>query len=162
MDGSERLAPAVRRAPRESPTILDAPWRRSVLRLGIVASVIAALTADLPWGDFQNHTHWGKVGWIPFVSPPVHLLDIAENLLLFAPLAFFVGLESSLERGTSWTHAAWRAAFIAFCVSFLGEWSQLYSHTRFPSAKDLTCNVAGATCAAVIAVRGVGMWRVRV
>src|SRR5438477_655175 len=78
-------------------SIFDAPWRRALPRFGIVASLLAALGADLPWGDFHGHTHWANVGWIPFVSPPVRVLDIAENLLLFAPLGFFVALESDKE-----------------------------------------------------------------
>src|SRR5947207_8040231 len=140
-------------------SIFDAPWRRALPRFGIAGSVLAALGADLPWGDFHGHTHWANVGWIPFVSPPVRVLDIAENLLLFAPLGFFIALENSFEGGTSRRHPAWRAAFIALCVAFLGEWSQLYSHTRFPSATDLTCNVAGAICAAVITAWALGSWR---
>jgi hypothetical protein len=121
--------------------------RHGLLRLAQAASIVAAMAAELPWGDFQNHTHWARIGWIPFVSPPVRPLDIAENLLLFAPLGVFVGLED----GTSGPRAGLRAGFVALCVSFLGEWAQLYSHTRFPSATDMTCNVIGATIGAMIA-----------
>lgn len=63
----------------------DAVMTRIGLAWVIGASALV-LAADFPWGDLQNHTHWSKVGWIPFVSPPVKPLDIAQNLLLCAPI----------------------------------------------------------------------------
>jgi glycopeptide antibiotics resistance protein len=125
------------------------PSRQDMLRLGAAVSIVAALAADLPWGDFQNHTHWGRIGWIPFLGSPVRPFDLAQNLLLFVPLGVFVGLEG----GTSGARAGLRVGLITICVSFFGEWSQLYSHLRFPSATDMTCNVIGAVVAAVIAAR---------
>jgi VanZ family protein len=115
----------------------------------VAAASLAALAAELPWGDYQDHTHWRRVGWIPFVSPPVRPVDIAQNLLLLVPLGVFVGLQGE----HSGRRAGLRAGFIALCLSFLGEWAQLYSHSRFPSATDMTCNVAGAAVAAVLAAR---------
>lgn len=114
-----------------------------VSRAGVLFSSAAALVADYPWGDFQGHTHWANVGWFPFFSPPVRLTDIALNVLLFLPLGFFAGLSKS--------NAALRAAAIALPISILGEWPQLYSHTRFPSATDVFCNVAGAIAGSLIA-----------
>lgn len=38
---------------------------------------------------------------------------------------------------------------MAFVMSLLGEWSQVYSHSRFPSATDVVCNVIGAVAAAL-------------
>ena len=70
------------------------------------------------------------------MSPPVRVRDIVLNLLLFAPL----GLASALQL----RFPVIAAALIAFVVSLLGEWLQVYSHSRFPSATDLVCNVCGA------------------
>ena len=106
---------------------------------------LAAFAADWPWGDLQNHTHWDKVAWIPFVTPPVTPFDIVQNLLLFAPFGCFVGLAAGRTRG----RALVRAGVLTLLIGFAGEASQLYSHTRFPSATDLLCNVVGAMLAAV-------------
>ena len=106
-------------------------------RAGLVVSLVAGLAADYPWGDWVGHSHWARVGWIPFVSWPLSLPDIAQNLLLFAPVGFFSTLVFS-RRSVGW------AAGLTAPVSLLGEWTQVYSHTRFPSATDFACNVAGA------------------
>lgn len=103
------------------------------------APIVVAL---FPWGDFQGHTHWAKVGWVPFVSPPIRIRDIVANLLLFAPLGGVIGWRN--RRRT----ALWLAALTCTGVSLAGEWTQLYSHSRFPSATDLVCNVAGGLLAA--------------
>jgi VanZ family protein len=106
-----------------------------------VAASIAVITIGvLPWGDFQGHTHWPKVGWIPFVSDPVpiRLRDVVINVMLFTPLGASIASRSTRQR--AFTHAAVAGAGI----SFAAEWAQLYSHTRFPSATDLVANIAGA------------------
>jgi glycopeptide antibiotics resistance protein len=109
-------------------------------KAGAVAIIVLAV---LPWGDFQGHTHWSRVGWIPFVSPPVRLSDIIANLLLFAPLGAATAADGR-------PRPVLRAAITAGCLSFIGESTQLYSHMRFPSATDLVCNVAGAMMGAVM------------
>ena len=114
-----------------------------VARVGTVISSIVALAFDYPWGDFRGHTHWMNVGWIPFVSPPVRLSDVILNVLLFLPLGVFSGLLKSSK-------GPLRVVAIAAPVALLGEWTQLYSHTRFASATDLVCNVAGAIAGAAL------------
>ena len=116
-----------------------------VARFGLVLCIAIALAADIPWGDFQDHTHWQNVRWIPFVSPPVRPLDIALNLLLFFPLGVFAARRL---RAPARTLA--QSALVAFVVSVIGEWTQLYSHTRIPSATDVACNVAGALLGALL------------
>jgi uncharacterized protein (TIGR03790 family) len=118
-----------------------------VARFGLALCIAVALAADFPWGDFQGHTHWHNVGWIPFVSPPVRPGDIALNLLLFFPLGVFAA-----RRVRAPAPALAQSALIAFVVSVIGEWTQLYSHTRFPSATDVACNVAGALLGTVLTV----------
>jgi glycopeptide antibiotics resistance protein len=107
---------------------------------------IAAIT--VPWTDFVGHTHWQKVQWIPFVSPPVKLLDVVANVLLYIPFGY------SLLRASAPRVRGWHAAAIAGVLSFAVEWSQLYSHSRFPSTQDLLCNVSGAWVGAAWAGRG--------
>ena len=108
----------------------------------VVATALLALIAILPWGDFQGHTHWDEVAWIPFASPSIRVRDIVLNLMLFAPL----GVASALHFRTP----ILAAGLIASVVSLTGEWLQVYSHSRFPSATDLVCNVGGALIAAWI------------
>lgn len=125
-----------------------ATWLRpSLARLLAAGFGVVAFAADWPWGDLQNHTHWDRVAWVPFVSPPVRPLDIVQNLLLFAPFGCFVGLSTVRSR----RHGVMFAAALTLLIAFAGETSQLYSHSRFPSATDLTCNVVGAALAAAAA-----------
>jgi VanZ family protein len=118
-------------------------WRFRI-ELGIWTAVVAAAT--LPWTDFVGHTHWQKVQWIPFVSPPVRPLDIIGNVALYLPLGY------SLIRSSS-HKSVWRVAAIAGLLSFAIESSQLYSHARFPSVQDLCCNIFGAWVGASFALR---------
>jgi glycopeptide antibiotics resistance protein len=82
------------------------------------------------------------VAWIPFVSPPIKILDIVVNLLLYAPWGYFGARSMRVRR-------VWVVVALAAMLSFVTEWSQLYSHGRFPSATDLTCNILGAFAGAM-------------
>ena len=53
--------------------------------MGLALSIVAALAADFPWTTLQNHTHWAHVLWLPFLSPPVRIVDSVLNVLLFVP-----------------------------------------------------------------------------
>jgi glycopeptide antibiotics resistance protein len=105
-----------------------------ILTTGLIVLVV------FPWGDFQGHTHWQKVGWIPFVSPPVRLFDIIANALLFMPF----GAALMVNSGRRGRKALAVATLAGTALSFSGEAAQLYSHARFPSATDLVCNTFGA------------------
>ena len=104
----------------------------------IAASLV--LAAGYPWGEVVGHTHWARVGWIPFVSGPIRRLDVAGNLLLCVPLGVVAGL--SFKRGVL------VAGGTALALSLFVETMQLYTHSRFPSATDVLCNVTGAVLAA--------------
>lgn len=112
-------------------------WQRLALALAVALPVLAIP----PWLDLQDHAHWANVAWVPFVSPPVRLGDVLRNVLLFAPLgaAVAANLRSS---------AVSKATALALLVSVSGEFSQLYSHTRFPSTTDVAVNVTAAAAAA--------------
>ena len=126
--------------PRPSRRILGARFA-----FGAWLAVIAAAT--VPWTSFVTHTHWGKVQWLPFVSPPVKLLDVVGNVLLYVPFGHqLIRASTSRVRG-------WHAAALAALLSIAVEWSQLYSHSRFPSTQDVLCNVSGAWLGAAWANR---------
>lgn len=113
---------------------------RPLALTGLLVSGSLVLAAAYPWSDLVGHTHWSRVAWIPFSSRPLRPLDISGNLLLGVPLGIVAGL--TYRRGTL------VAGAIALTISFFVETMQLYSHTRFPSATDLLCNVSGAVIAA--------------
>lgn len=92
-----------------------------------------------PWTMYQDHTHWDRVQWIPFVAPPAFkTTDIAINLLLYVPFGLFWSRRAG-ERP--------RLRYVllgAVALSLATEWTQLYSHGRFPSATDVVVNGCGA------------------
>ena len=65
---------------------------------------------------------------------------MALNTLLCAPIG---GLCGRLFR-----RPLLMAFGLSLALSVTAEWSQVYSHTRYPSATDVACNVAGALAAA--------------
>jgi glycopeptide antibiotics resistance protein len=92
--------------------------------------------AVVPWTDLQNHSHWSRVQWIPFVTPPVKLVDIVINVALYIPFGYWF-VRWAGRRRTALAVAS------AGALSVLTEWTQLYSHSRFPSFTDVTCNIIG-------------------
>ena len=113
-------------------------------RGSLLAAVILVVLALMPWGDFQGHTHWRNVGWIPFASPPVRIRDITVNVLLFMPLGATAAVNFR-------SRIISKSALLAFVLSFAGESAQLYSHTRFPSSTDVVTNLIGAIAGAYLA-----------
>jgi glycopeptide antibiotics resistance protein len=88
-----------------------------------------------PWRGIEDHSHWGNVRWVPFVSPPVRVRDVVGNVMLFVPF------------GYSWRRAGggiWWCLAFATVLSVGAESVQLFSHTRVPSVADIVFNVAGA------------------
>lgn len=87
----------------------------------------------------MDHSHWARVVWIPFLSPPYRAFDIVANTLLYVPLgsSLTVGLGRGGRRG-------WAVVGLAGLLSVGTEWTQLYSHGRWPSLTDVSCNVLGA------------------
>jgi glycopeptide antibiotics resistance protein len=113
-----------------------------LLFVGAIALIVAVV---LP-REFQNHAHWTKVRWIPFVTPPVRTWDLAGNVLLYLPFGFASARLPGRARGT-------RTILLAASLSLMTEWGQVYSHDRFPSATDFCCNVIGAGLGALLAAR---------
>ena len=97
----------------------------------------------VPWAGFQNHSHWQRVGWMPFMSPEVRVRDSVLNVLLYLPLGYLY------VRRFPGRFAVLKAIAFATVLSVMTETSQVYSHGRFPSMTDVTCNVFGVWLGAV-------------
>ena len=110
--------------------------------LGWIAIIVVIV---VPWGDFQGHTHWFKVAWIPFVSKPVRMTDVVGNVLLYMPFGY--GCRRLFRTGSS----VWPGVLLAATLSIVTEATQLYSHWRFPSATDVTANLLGTLCGLYVA-----------
>jgi glycopeptide antibiotics resistance protein len=110
-----------------------------VLWIGVI------VLAVVPWGRFQDHSHWNEVDWIPF-SEPLRVRDVVVNVLLYLPLGYWFRRQGG--RMPLW----WTVAF-AFGLSVATDLTQVFSHGRFPSARDVTCNTIGALCGALWAGR---------
>jgi glycopeptide antibiotics resistance protein len=116
------------------------------VRLPLWCIVIAG--AVVPWLWFQDHAHWDRVQWIPFVAPPdLRLRDVVINVVMYIPFGlFFVRAGGTGPRVTA--VVVWAVLF-----SILTEGSQAFSHGRFPTATDVTMNAAGAMVGAVLGRR---------
>ena len=100
--------------------------------------IVVILAVVMPWGSFQAHAHWQDVGWVPFVSPPIRMRDVALNVLLYVPFGYW-HTKGTAER-VRWS----RTMTYALALSVATEFTQVFSHGRFPSATDVTSNVVGA------------------
>lgn len=108
-------------------------------------SIGLVFVAALPWSDRVGHSHWLRVDWVPFVSRRFRAIDVTANVLLCMPLGATAALV--FNRGVA------AAAMISLPLSMFVEWTQVYSHLRFPSMTDVACNVAGAMVAAALVRR---------
>lgn len=102
----------------------------------------------VPWYGLQDHSHWQRVRWVPFVETPAAPVDMVLNILLYVPLGIALAMRPA--------PSSWRRVLIwAVLLSLTTEWSQVYSHGRVPSTTDLVTNVVGAWLGAVVWLR----WR---
>lgn len=99
--------------------------------------LIVILAVVTPWRTLQDHAHWNRVRWVPFVSPPVRVRDILGNIMLYVPFGLF-------HDGGRHGRSALRSGIAhALLVSTGTELTQLFSHSRFPSMQDILMNIAG-------------------
>ena len=111
-----------------------------VLWIGVILFVVT------PWYGLRDHSHWARVQWIPFISPPIRLRDMVANTLFYVPFGYFY--VRATRRG-----GVWHAVATGLLLSAVTELTQVYSHGRFPSTTDLLCNSAGAHLGALWATR---------
>jgi glycopeptide antibiotics resistance protein len=119
-------------------------------RFGFALSVGLILLATLPWGDFLGHPHWRRIAWVPFTTGIVRLGDIVANAALYMPWGL-------LFPGRMGTRRLIVATITAAALSTIIEASQIWSHTRFPSATDVTMNALGAALGAWLSLRRSGL-----
>ncbi len=108
-------------------------------------TLVILLITTWPWSDFQGHSHWYHMVWIPFSDVNFSLGsmgNIGGNILLFIPIGLLIAkLDPKKGRGVF---------LLAIFLSFGIEWFQVYCHNHFPSMTDFVCNVAGVAMGAVM------------
>ena len=119
--------------------------------LALSGVTIAIVLVTFPW-DLQDHTHWMKVAWVPFLTGVVRPLDAAGNFALYLPFGLLMPGRTRRRRVVA-------AVAAAFLLSGLTELGQIWSHVRFPSATDLVMNVLGSAAGGVIRSRRVAVER---
>ena len=108
----------------------------------------------LPWSDLQGHAHWSRVSWVPFVAPVDNVRDVVLNVAVFVPFGFLLSDEQSVNRRLGMLGILAAASLL----SGIGEFCQVYSPSRFPSATDVVSNTLGAAGGAALYMlrRGAG------
>jgi len=129
---------------------------RALARLKLVLWMLLIVNVVVPWGRFVDHTHWGRVQWVPFITPPVKVFDVVANLFFYVPFGYWYARQ---RQGAE--HTILAAVVAAFAFSVCTEATQLFSHGRFPSFTDVTSNVAGAYVGAHWALRRARGWQRR-
>jgi len=105
----------------------------------------------MPWSNFQGHSHWSFVRWIPFQDASLKrrsLFDLVLNLFLYAPVGYFY---MPLCRAVS-TAAFLRVILMAGLLSVATELFQVFSHNRIPSMTDVLMNIIGTAVGAIAAI----------
>jgi glycopeptide antibiotics resistance protein len=106
--------------------------------------IVAIVALVVPWRSLQYHAHWDRIRWVPFVSAPVTFRDILGNVLLYLPFGY---LGHSHFRRRTWLVVVAASALLS-CAT---EFTQVFSHGRFPSVQDVMMNVAGTAMGVVLA-----------
>lgn len=119
--------------------------RRRWAAPAVAAAVI--VLATLPH-DWQAHSHWARVAWVPFLTGLVRVPDMLGNAVLYMPF----GAALQWRQGR---HARWPALVAGAMLSMAMELIQVWSHDRFPSATDVVMNIVGCGFGATI----VWWWR---
>lgn len=98
---------------------------------------LVLLATTWPLSDFQNHSHWQQVEWVPFTIY-VRPFDVLANVVLFAPLG------AAWAWGATSRRSVGRAVLAGVGLSLLIEWSQVYTHNRAATTTDVLTNGLGA------------------
>lgn len=117
-------------------------------RLRLAAWTLVIVAVVVPWTSWVGHEHWAGVTWIPFM-PPLRLRDMTLNVIFYVPFGLFFRLRMPAGRRFGLAVAS------AFVLSLATEFTQVYSHGRFPSMTDVATNTIGAAIGAwVVSRRG--------
>ncbi len=106
--------------------------------------LVIVLATTTPWHNFQGHSHWNMVHWIPFQDASFSLrffIDLIGNVMLFVPFGYlYVRSRPTLTMGVF----VW-ALLLASLLSVSTEIVQVFSHNRIPSTTDVCSNIIGAS-----------------
>jgi glycopeptide antibiotics resistance protein len=117
----------------------EKPMDQSTNRRWLVIWIALIVVVVVPWGALERRAHWERVAWIPFVSPPVEISDVTGNVFFYLPYGIVAAGEvaETLSPVLSVTASA-------ILLSLAGEFTQVFSNSRYPSMTDVTCNAVGA------------------
>src|SRR3712207_1442796 len=110
-------------------------------RLLLAGWLTLVLAVTVPWTGYRDHAHWDRVAWTPFAAA-YKPLDVVGNIVLYLPLGWF--WPAADRHGRPPRSAVAAPMVLALLVSIATEWTQVYSHGRFPSSLDVACNTLGA------------------
>lgn len=119
---------------------------RAVIAVAAVAWLAGWAFFGMPWTGFVARPQRRRMIFIPFRQYSYRRRDLALNVLYYIPMGM-IGM------AFGWTAAS--TLLVAAGLSGGTELVQIFSTDRYPSATDVTLNVAGAAfgIAAVMLVR---------
>lgn len=119
----------------------------SVRALLIASTLFIIYATTIPW-DLAGAPTLARVAWVPLWDfargRPPSIPDLVQNVVLFMPFGFLLGLALPLAREKSPVMCGIAVASFGLVLSGLVEGLQTMSLTRTPSASDLLTNVFGA------------------
>jgi glycopeptide antibiotics resistance protein len=111
--------------------------------VALVVWFVAWAWFGLPWTGATRHAHWENVRFSTYLTPRT-VLDAALNIVFYVPfgvLAVAAGLRGAL------------ALACGAALSATTELTQVFSHSRVPSAIDFVLNSAGSLLGALLHAR---------
>jgi glycopeptide antibiotics resistance protein len=101
------------------------------------------LLLSFPFEGAAARPHWDRINWVPFADTADGIADVVANVLLLVPFGW--SLADPRRR------ARLGAVLAAAAAHSIGAESlKLFSTTRYPSATDVSCAVAGALVGAAL------------
>jgi len=101
------------------------------------------LLLSLPFEGATPRPQWDRINWVPFADAADGVTDVVANVLLLLPFGWSLADPRRRARLPS-------VLVAAAALSIGAESLQLFSTTRYPSATDVSCAVAGALVGAAL------------
>ncbi len=106
--------------------------------------LVIVLATTTPWHNFQGHSHWNMVHWIPFQDSSFSLrffIDLIGNVMLYVPFGYLYVRSRPI---LSIEIILW-AILLASLLSVSTEIFQVFIHSRTPTMTDVCSNILGAS-----------------